>query len=627
MGWERIAAMSDREYAETHFRLGNRYREQKRFAEAIAAYEQALAAAPSHPSVLNNLGLALQGEGRAGPAEAAYRAALAAEPGHRQALANLAHLLCGLRRYAEAALLCADFVRRYPQGEATVWVDLGICQHSVHDLDAAEASFRRALSLDPGDAATLSNLASVLADRGEYERANEVLEAAVSRDRSLYALSGLAYCRAHLCQWDGLSELHDSIVARLDEGTDEPVNAFAALSMPLSPAAQLHIARRWARDLAPTESGAAPRPALTPRSSRLRVGYVSSDFRTHAMTSLLAEVWERHDRSRIEPYAYSLGPGESSRLRARIEAAFEHFAECCDDTDDEIARRIREDGVEVLIDLNGYTTHARSEVLALKPAPVQASWLGYLGTLGAPWYDYFITDRFACPPESQAFFSERLLYLPDCYCPGDTKRAVASETPSRAACGLPEAGLVLCCFNNSYKILPELFGVWMRLLAALPGSVLWLAPSNATATANLRREAERRGVDPARLVLAPRVSLPEHLARHRHADLFLDTTPYNAGTTANDALFMGVPLVTCAGETMASRIAGSQLRAIGLPELITHSLSDYEALVLALGRAPERLSALKARLAANRLSAPLFDMARFTRALEACLERIGTGSA
>jgi predicted O-linked N-acetylglucosamine transferase (SPINDLY family) len=270
----------------------------------------------------------------------------------------------------------------------------------------------------------------------------------------------------------------------------------------------------------------------------------------------------------------------------------------------------------VLIDLNGYTTHARSEIFAMKPAPVQASWLGYLGTLGAPWYDYVITDRFVCPPEMQAYFSERFLYLPDCYCPSDSRRAVAAGVPSRAQCGLPEAGLVLCCFNHSYKILPQLFALWMRLLEGLPGSVLWLSPANATAKGNLAREASARGVDPARLIFAPRVDLPEHLARHAQADLFLDTTPYNAGTTANDALFMGVPVISCAGATMASRVAGSQLRAIGLPELVSASLADYEALVLALGRAPQRLSELKARLAAHRHSMPLFDMARFSRAFD-----------
>ena len=331
---------------------------------------------------------------------------------------------------------------------------------------------------------------------------------------------------------------------------------------------------------------------------------------------LAVECWERIDRQRIEVFAYSLAPIEQTALGQRAPRAFEHYVDCFEETGEQTARRIRADGIEVLIDLNGYTTHARSEIFAFKPAPVQASWLGYLGTLGAPWYDYIITDRFVCPPEMQAFFSERFLYLPECYCPSDTKRTVASAVPSRAACGLPETGLVLACFNNSYKILPELFSVWMRLLAGLPGSLLWLAPGNATAKVNLAREAQARGVDPVRLVFAPRVDLPEHLARHAHADLFLDTTPYNAGTTANDALFMGVPVVTCAGATMASRVAGSQLSALGLPELITDSLADYEALVLALGRDPQRLAALKARLAAQRISASLFDMARFTRAFD-----------
>jgi predicted O-linked N-acetylglucosamine transferase (SPINDLY family) len=384
----------------------------------------------------------------------------------------------------------------------------------------------------------------------------------------------------------------------------------------MSPAAQLRVARRWARDLVP-ETPLPPAHGRAARdSSRLRLAYVSSDFRTHAMAALLTEVWERHDRSRLETRAYSIGPSESSSLRARIGASFEHFVDCYEQSAEQIARRIRDDGIDMLVDLNGYTTHAKSEIFALKPAPVQLSWLGYLGTLGADWYDYVLTDRFVSPPSTQAYFSERFLYLPDCYCPSDTRREVAAQPASRSQCALPERGVVFCCFNNSYKILPPVFEVWMRLLANTPGSVLWLAPGNPTAGANLRREAAARGVDPARLVLAPRVSLPEHLARHPHADLFLDTTPYNAGTTTNDALFMGVPVVTCAGATMVSRIAGSQLHAIGLPELVTTTLADYEALALSLAREPQQLAALKARLAANRRTQPLFDMARFSRALD-----------
>src|SRR5208337_681281 len=273
-------------------------------------------------------------------------------------------------------------------------------------------------------------------------------------------------------------------------------------------------------------------------------------------------------------------------------------------------------------------------VFALRPAPVQVSWLGYLGTLGADWYDYLLTDRFVAPPAQQAYFSERLLYLPDCYCPSDTRRPVAAALPERALCGLPAEGMVLCCFNNCYKILPAVFDVWMRLLAAVPDAVLWLSPAEPVACANLRREASARGVDPLRLIFAPRVSLPEHLARHAHADLFLDTTPYNAGTTANDALFMGLPVLTCAGDTMASRVAGSQLAAICLPELITETLADYQAQALRLARDRPLLARYRQRLEVNRRTSVLFDMARFTRALadllrraQASLARGGAGEA
>jgi predicted O-linked N-acetylglucosamine transferase (SPINDLY family) len=605
------------DHPDARFHLGNLYRGQGRFQEAVAEYERALATTPQHPSLLNNFGLALQGDGQHERAIAAYRAALAAQPGHRQALGNLAHLLCRLLDHAAARELCEEYLRRFPDADATVWVDYAICQHHAGDYGGAERSFRRALAIAPDDALILTNLGSVLIDRDDVEHAEALLARAAARDPSLlYPSSLLAHCRAHLCQWDGLTDLHASILAQLDAGSDQPVNAFAALSIPMSPAMQLRVARRWARNLVPPMGALAPPVAGARGAVRLRIGYVSSDFRTHAIASLLAEVWERHDRARLETHAYSIGPHEASPLRVRIEAAFEQFVDCSGETAGQVARRIRADGVDLLIDLNGYTTHAKSELFALRPAPLQLSWLGYLGTLGAPWYDYVITDRFVTPPAAQAFFSERFAYLPECYCPSDTRRPVAAAAPARAACALPEQGLVFCCFNSSYKILPAVFEVWMRLLGAVSGSVLWLAPCSATTAANLRREAAARGVNPARLVFAPRVGLPEHLARHAHADLFLDTAPYNAGTTANDALFMGVPVLTCAGETMASRVAGSQLNAIGLPELVTTRLADYEALALALARDASLLQGYRARLAANRATHPLFDMARFTHALD-----------
>jgi predicted O-linked N-acetylglucosamine transferase (SPINDLY family) len=610
------AAELDPRHPDVLFQLGNLHREEQRFAEAIAAYESAAALAPAHPGLLNNLGLALEGAGYVERAAGAYRAALAAQPGQRQSLGNLAHLLCRLHRYAEAASLCDDYLRRFADADATVWVDRGICQHHLGDCDAAQSSFERARILAPNDALILTNLGSVLVDRGDYENAQNVLAQATALDPSLlYASSLLAYCQGQLCAWTGLAARHESIRRALEAGSDQPVNAFAALSIPLSAAMQLTVARRWARDLAPPSPPTFPPPAAH-RAAALNVGYVSSDFRTHATAFLLAEVWERHDRARLTTHAYSIGPPEASALRHRIESAFDSFVDCADATIEETARRIRADGIGVLVDLNGYTTHAKSEIFALRPAPLQLSWLGYLGTLGADWYDYVLTDRFVAPPALQACFAERFLYLPDCYCPSDTRRPVAPSAASRTACGLPETGRVFCCFNNAYKILPAVFEVWMRLLLAVPGSVLWLSPANATAVANLRREAAAREVDPARLIFAPRVALPEHLARHAHADLFLDTAPYNAGATANDALFMGVPVITCAGATMASRVAGSQLTAIGLPELVTHKLADYEAQALTLARDPAQLLQLRARLAANRRTHPLFDMARFTRALD-----------
>ena len=582
--------------ADARFHLGNLYREQERFVEAIAAYEDALLLAPGHPSVLNNLALALEGTGNVEQATITYQAVLSRQPSHRQALGNLAHLLCRNRRYSAARDLCERYLRLFPAGDVNVLVDYGICQHHERDHAGAEASFRRALALAPDDALILTNLGSVFVDHDDYEGAEPLLTRAVAcNPEHVYAIALLAYCRARLCAWEGLAALHAQLV-QLTEAGDHSLNAFVALSLPLSPATQLRIARRWAEDLSPVSTFARSRAIAPAPRSKLRIGYVSSDFRTHPLAFLLTEIWERHDRDRFETYAYSIGPRENSPLRTRIEAAFDHFADCAEDAVLQTAQRIRADGIDVLIDLNGYTTHARSEIFALRPAPMQLHWLGYLGTLGAEYIDYVITDRFATPADQQPFFTERFLHLSDCYCPSDTRRDIAARAPTREESGLPAQGFVFCCFNDAYKILPEVFDVWMRLLAQVSGSVLWLSPGRAIANANLRREAATRGVDPARLVFAPRVPSPEHLARQMHADLFLDTLPYNAGTTANDALLMGLPVLTCAGATMASRVAGSQLHAIGLPELVTENLAEYEALALALATTPDLLGSYRERL-------------------------------
>jgi predicted O-linked N-acetylglucosamine transferase (SPINDLY family) len=355
---------------------------------------------------------------------------------------------------------------------------------------------------------------------------------------------------------------------------------------------------------------------------RLRVGFVSSDFRGHPIAYLSLEFWERIDRDRFETFAYGIRERDLGPLGLRIEQAFDHFTDVSAASAGEIARRIADDRIAILLDLNGYTAHARKAIFAQRPAPVQVNCLGYPGTLGAEWYDWICVDRFGAPEASQPYFTERLLHLPHTSFPSDTRRAHKGPLPTRAECGLPDDAFVFCSFNNLYKILPDVFATWMRLLHAVPGSVLWLLGTRAQALENLRREARQAGIDPERLHFAPGMgSVTDHLARMAAADLFVDSYPYGAHTTANDALLAGLPVVTRAGETLASRIAGSQLHAIGLPELVTSSEADYEALARRLAQNRGELAVLRARLAAHRETCPLFDMARYTRNFEDCLWR------
>ncbi|HEX6690242.1 MAG TPA: acetylglucosamine transferase, partial [Burkholderiales bacterium] len=446
-------------------------------------------------------------------------------------------------------------------------------------------------------------------------------EAAASLEQALrlapnapYTLSHLVWTEISTCRWAGVEARIDALRSKVREGrvAAEP---FIFVAVSADPEEQRLCAARHVREKAP------PRPALWQgvryRHERIRVAYLSADFHEHATAQLAAGLFERHDRARFELTALSYGPDDGSAMRRRLAGAFERFVDVRSRSDEEAARLLRELEVDIAVDLKGHTTGARQAILARRPAPLQASYLGYPGTMGAPYVDYLIADRVVVPEAHQPFYSEKLVYLPDCYQVNDAARPIAPRTPSRADAGLPAEGFVFCCFNNNFKILPPLFAVWMRLLGAVPGSVLWLLEDSAAVKRNLQAAAQAAGVAPGRLVFAPRLPPAEHLARHRLAGLFLDTLPYNAHTTASDALWAGLPLVTCAGSAFAGRVAASLLQAAGLGELATSSLEEYEALALRLARDPGALGELRGRLAAGRTSAPLFDTDRFRRHIEA----------
>jgi predicted O-linked N-acetylglucosamine transferase (SPINDLY family) len=359
-----------------------------------------------------------------------------------------------------------------------------------------------------------------------------------------------------------------------------------------------------------------PRPAVRP--DRIRLAYVSGDYRRHPVAYLIAELFERHDRTRFEVVGLSYGLDDGSQERARLVAACDQFHDVQGRDDGEAAALIHDLRIDIAVDLGGHTEGSRPGILQRRPAPVQVSYLGYTGTMGVPFIDYIIADEVALPPDQSPFFTENIVHLPDCFLVNDTKKAIAPNAPTRADAGLPGHGIVFCSFNNSFKISSAVFSIWMRLLAAVEGSVLWLSTMNDGARGHLRGAAGAAGIDPARIVFAPRVpDMADHLARQRLADIFLDTVDYNAHTTASDALWAGLPVVTCAGTTFPGRVAASLLHAVGLPELVTTSLSDYEALALRLARDPAALRAIRRRLSDNRDTHALFDNDRFRRHLEA----------
>ena len=632
-----------------HSNLGIALHRLQRHDEALASFERALQLKPDYVEALVNRGNVLRGLGRHEQALASYQEALSLRPDSADGHFNCAYSLLDLCR-AREALDGFDQALKLRPASAPIYVGRGNALRRLHREAHALASYDRALQLQPEDVAALvgrgnsllalqrqqaalacydlalsqkPDLPQVLNNRGsalrDLKRYPEAAEAfarlAAARPDFDYVDSNRLHSELYCCDWHDYDASVRSIRGQIAAGQRADV-PFSFLAISDSAQEQRQCAQQYARQHHPAANRNLAFGPVLRSGPRIHIAYLSADFHSHATAYLMAELFERHDREQFRVSAISFGPDAQDSMRQRLLGSFDEFVDVRRSSDLEAAQAIHAMGVDIAIDLKGFTTGNRAGILAHRPAPIQVSYLGYPGTMAAPYIDYLIADRVLIPERQQPFYSEQVVYLPDSYQVNDGRRAIANQAPTRSEAGLPETGFVFCCFNNNYKISPPVFAVWMRLLQQIPGSVLWLLQDNADASRNLRSEANRRGVAPSRLVFAPRLPLDQHLARHQLADLFLDTLPCNAHTTASDALWAGLPVLTCTGESFASRVAASLLTSLRLPELICTDLAQYQALALQLASTPSLHSALRTRLQANRLNSPLFDSDRFRRHLE-----------
>jgi predicted O-linked N-acetylglucosamine transferase (SPINDLY family) len=638
----------------TYYSLAETYRDLSRTAEALENYDKALAINPAFVQGQYRRALLLQQVGQWATAIEGYERVIAARPDHADAHANRAYMLFLLRQYPEALSAYEQALALRPD-DAVVHLFHGNALKEINRREDAVAAYGRAIALNPNYAEAYANCAIALLDLGRadealasYDRAIAVkpdfVEAYFNRAyllRSLKRFDAAAadYARAaalapnldfvagarvetdlQICDWRQLDSLLAEIVAGIENGrpTSHPFNLLALVD---SPRLQLEAARIWVRQSCPPDDSLGP---ISPRSrdGRLRVAYFSADFREHPTARLMAELIELHDRSRFEIFGFAFGPETEDEPRHRLARAFDRFIDVEQKSSRDIAMLARSLGIDIAIDLGGYTHNNRTTVFALRAAPVQVNYLGYLGSMGADYIDYIIADRTVITPRTEGFVAEKVIYMPDSFQVNDKHRAISDRKFRRADVGLPEFGFVFCCMNTSYKIMPQTFASWMRILKRVPLSVLMLVAGDEAVESNLRAHASRHGIDPRRLVFAPRLPPAEYLARYRTADLFLDTLPYNAGATASDALWAGLPVLTLAGEAFAARIAASLLHVIGLPELVTDTRQAYEDVAVDLATNADKLTRIRSALAANRSTSPLFDAERFARKLEAAYAAI-----
>jgi predicted O-linked N-acetylglucosamine transferase (SPINDLY family) len=588
--------------------------ELKRFDDAVASYDRALAIAPGYAEAWNNRGNALIELARFDEALTSYDRACTFKPGYAEAAYNRGTTLFDLNRFGDA-LDSYDYALAIRPDYAQALNGRGAVLGALYRFDEALASYERALSVEPDYVEALCNRGHTLSHLKRFDEALVCYERAFAIKPDYEFLLGVRlFCKMRICDWRGIAADFDRVAEAITSGKEAALPS-EILATPLPAALQRRCADVFTRAKHPKTL---PLPRFEHRNERARIclGYFSADFHNHATAYLIADLIERHDRTRFEVTAFSFGPARKDAMRTRLEKSFDRFCDVAAFSDKDIAAMARSLEIDIAIDLKGFTQDSRPGVFAMRAAPVQVGYLGYPGTMGSDYMDYLIADPILIPQDQQRHFGEKIVYLPHSYQVNDSERPIAEKSFTRAECGLPERGFVFCCFNANYKIAPKVFEVWMGLLKAVEGSVLWLFEANEGATRNLRYAALAYGVAPERLVFAGRMDLPEHLARLRTADLFLDTLPYNAHTTASDALWAGLPVLTSLGETFPGRVAASLLNAVGLTELITKDLNEYVTLALALAAHPQRLESLRQKLADNRLRCPLFDSTLFARHIE-----------
>ena len=586
----------------------------RQHSDALKYLNNSLKVLPKNALALSNLGNVFLELKEYSNALNAYDKSIKIDSKYAEAWSNKGNVLHELKRFDEA-IAHHDKALSLKPDYAEAWSNKGNVLHELKRFDEAIAHHDKALSLKPDYAEGWSNKGVTLHELKLYDEAIAHYDKALSLKPDIDWVSGdLLYTKMKICSWSGLAESLEDISKKV-MAYDRAVNPFPLLALTddallLKQSSEIYIQSRY-------PFNPVLEPILKrPQSQKIRVGYFSADFRNHPVSFLTAELYELHDKNKFEIIAFSFGVDDKSPMRLRLSQAFNQFIDVSDMSDLEIAELSRNLQIDIAVDLGGHTHDTRTEIFSYRAAPIQISYIGYLGTMGAEYYDYLLADETVIPVGLQKFYSEKIVYLPS-YQVNDRKRTISEKQFTRVELGLPETGFIFCCFNNNYKVLPSMFDGWMRILNAIEGSILFLYAENEWSKANLMHQAGLLGINRARLVFGRNIPADEYLARYRVCDLFLDTAPYNAGTTASDALWVGLPVLTLIGQSFASRMAASLLNAIGLPELITNTQEEYEALAIELAMNPQKLTDIKLKLANNRLTTPLFDTPLFAKNLEA----------